>query len=140
MLKLDEPFRYQEIFIISLCQIVEIWGLRVKNCFCSFQLIFCPFNLNPWIHIYLRIWIQRAKILRILWNRITRTVIIKAILSIQDIRNMKQRLRLILKLLPLMMRKLQIWVNLILAKLAENVPLPPFTCRDDLFKTTSFSK
>ena len=30
MLKLDEPFRNQEIFIISLFSIVQIWVLRVK--------------------------------------------------------------------------------------------------------------
>ena len=29
MLKLDESFRNQEIFIISLFSIVQIWGLRV---------------------------------------------------------------------------------------------------------------
>ena len=44
MLKLNETFRNQEIFIIS---IVQIWGLRV-NFFCSFLLIFCP--LDP--HIF----------------------------------------------------------------------------------------
>ena len=30
MLKLDEPFRNQEIFIISLFSIVKTWVLRVK--------------------------------------------------------------------------------------------------------------
>ena len=30
MLKLNEPFRNQEIFIISLLLIVQIWGLRVN--------------------------------------------------------------------------------------------------------------
>ena len=33
MLKLNEPFRNQEIFIISLFSIVLIWGLRVINFF-----------------------------------------------------------------------------------------------------------
>ena len=36
MLKLDEPFRNQEIFIISLFSIVQIWVLRVKICFLQF--------------------------------------------------------------------------------------------------------
>ena len=47
MLKLDEPFRNQEIFIISPYSIVQIWVLRV-NFFCSFWLIICP--LDP--HIF----------------------------------------------------------------------------------------
>ena len=33
MLKLDEPFRNQEIFIISLFSIVQIWDLRVNKFF-----------------------------------------------------------------------------------------------------------
>ena len=52
MLKLDEPFRNHEIFIISLFSIVQIWGLRVN--------FFLQFFVN-----ILRIWIQEAKILRI---------------------------------------------------------------------------
>ena len=31
MLKLDEPFRNEEIFIISLFSNVQIWGLGVKK-------------------------------------------------------------------------------------------------------------
>ena len=60
MLKLDEPFRNQEIFIMSLFSIFQIWGLRV-----FFLLIFIPFDPDPWICIFLRIRIQEAKILRI---------------------------------------------------------------------------
>ena len=36
MLKLDEPFRNQEIFIISLFSIVKIWVLRLKFFFLQF--------------------------------------------------------------------------------------------------------
>ena len=36
MLKLDEPFRNQEIFEISLFSIVQIWVLRVKFFFAVF--------------------------------------------------------------------------------------------------------
>ena len=56
MLKLDEPFRYQEIFIISLCQIVEIWGLRVKNLFLQFLVDILPLqseSMDPHIFAYL---------------------------------------------------------------------------------------
>ena len=68
ILKLDEPFRNQEIFIISLFSIVQIWVLRFNFFFCSFWLIFCPLDPDPWIRIFLRnrIRIQEAKILRIL--------------------------------------------------------------------------
>ena len=52
MLKLDEPFRNQEIFIISLFSIVQIWVLRVKFGFCSFWLIFCPLDPDPWNRIF----------------------------------------------------------------------------------------
>ena len=65
MLKLDEPFRNQEIFIISLFLIVQIWVLRVDLFCCSFWLIFCPLDSDPLIRIFLRIRIQEAKILRI---------------------------------------------------------------------------
>ena len=51
MLKLDEPFRNQEIFIISFLT-VQIWVQRVKKIFCSFWLIFCPMNPDPWIRIF----------------------------------------------------------------------------------------
>ena len=56
MLKLNEPFRNQEIFIMSLFSIVQIWVLRVIF-FCSFRLIF----------------FQEAKILRIQRIRILST-------------------------------------------------------------------
>ena len=46
MLKLDEPFRKQEIFIISLFSIVQIW-VESKFFFCSFWLIFCPLDPDP---------------------------------------------------------------------------------------------
>ena len=73
MLKLDEPFRNQEIFIISLFLIVQTWVWRVKFLFCSFWLIFCPLDPDPWIRIFLRILIQEAKILRIQRIRILST-------------------------------------------------------------------
>ena len=38
MLKLDEPFKNQEIFLISLFSIVQIWVLRV-NFFCCSVLV-----------------------------------------------------------------------------------------------------
>ena len=41
MLKLDEPFRNQEIFIISLFSIVQIWILRV-NFFLQFLVDILP--------------------------------------------------------------------------------------------------
>ena len=47
MLELDEPFRKQEIFTISLFSIVQIWVLRVKFYFCSIWLIFCPLDPDP---------------------------------------------------------------------------------------------
>ena len=47
MLKLDEPFRDQEIFII-IFSTVGIWVLRVKKfLFCSFWMIFCPLDSDP---------------------------------------------------------------------------------------------
>ena len=46
MLKLDEQFRNQKIFIISLFSIFKIWVLRV-NFFCSFWLTFCPLDPDP---------------------------------------------------------------------------------------------
>ena len=42
MLKLDEPFRNQEIFIISLFSIVQIWVLRVKCFFLQFLVDYFP--------------------------------------------------------------------------------------------------
>ena len=36
MLKLDEPFRNQEIFIISLFSIVQIWVVKVNFFFAVF--------------------------------------------------------------------------------------------------------
>ena len=67
---LNEPFRNQEIFSISLFSIVQIWVLRVKLKKKSFWLIFCPLDPDTWIRIFLRIRIQEAKILRIQWIRI----------------------------------------------------------------------
>ena len=59
MLKLNKPFRIQEICIISFIELFgfEVWELIFS---CSFLLIFCP--VDP--HI-LRIRIQEAKISRI---------------------------------------------------------------------------
>ena len=69
MLKLDEPSRNKEIFIISLFLNSSDLGFESKHFFCSFWLIFCPGFLDPdsWICIFLRIriWIQEAKNLRI---------------------------------------------------------------------------
>ena len=62
MLKLYEPFRNQEIFIIYLFSIVQSRIRENKSFFCSFRLKFCP--LDPDQHI-LRIWIQEDEILRI---------------------------------------------------------------------------
>ena len=42
MLKLDELFRNQEIFIISLLSIVQIWVLRVKFFFLQFLVHILP--------------------------------------------------------------------------------------------------
>ena len=42
MLKLDEPFRNQEIFIISLFSIVQIWVLRVNKLFLQFLVDIFP--------------------------------------------------------------------------------------------------
>ena len=53
ILKLDEPFRNEEIFIISLSFFsqVQIWGFGVKKIFfCSFWLIFYPLDPDP--HIF----------------------------------------------------------------------------------------
>ena len=45
MLKLDEPFRDQGSFIISLFSTVKIWVLRVKSCLqLIIWLIICPFD------------------------------------------------------------------------------------------------
>ena len=73
ILKLDEPFRNEEIFIISLFSKVQIWGFGVKKIFCSFWLIFYPLDPDPWIRIFLRIRIQEAKVLRIQRIRILST-------------------------------------------------------------------
>ena len=58
ILKLDEPFRNEEIFIISLFSKVQIWGLGVKKFFCSFWLLFYPLDPGPWIRIFLQIRIR----------------------------------------------------------------------------------
>ena len=53
MLKLDEPFRNQEIFIISLFLIVKTWVLRVNLFFLQFLVDILPFgsgSVNP--HIF----------------------------------------------------------------------------------------
>ena len=62
ILKRDEPFRNEEISIISLLSKVQILDLEV---ICSFWLIFYPLDPDPWVCIFLRIRIQEAKILRI---------------------------------------------------------------------------
>ena len=75
ILTLDKPFKDEEIFIISLFSKVQNQGLGVKKfCFCSFWLIFYPLDPDPWIHIFLSIRIQEAKILRIQRIRILSTV------------------------------------------------------------------
>ena len=42
MLKLDQPLRNQEIFIISLFLIVQIWILRVNFFLLQFLVVFLP--------------------------------------------------------------------------------------------------
>ena len=79
MLKLVEPFGNEESFLISLFSKVQIWF------FCSFWLIFCPLDPDPWIRIFLRIRIQEAKILRIQRIRILST----------DLQGYPQRVRLL---------------------------------------------
>ena len=64
MLKLDEPFRNKEIFIISLFFNSSDLGFEIKIFFCSFGWYFAP-----WIWIR----IQEAKILRIQRIRILST-------------------------------------------------------------------
>ena len=49
ILKLDEPFRNDDIFIISLFSNVQIWVLRVKIFFCSFWSIFYLLDPEPYI-------------------------------------------------------------------------------------------
>ena len=61
MLKLNEPFRNQEIFIISL--FFQYFRFGVSIIFLQFLLIYCPLDPDPWIRIFIRI--QEAKILRI---------------------------------------------------------------------------
>ena len=52
-LKLDEPFKNEEIFIISFFQKFRIRVLGVKKYFfCSSWLIFYPLDPDPWIRIY----------------------------------------------------------------------------------------
>ena len=68
ILKLDEPFRNEEIFIISLFSKVQIWVLGVKKFFS----VFCCY-FTPWIRRFLRIRIQEANILRIQRIRILTT-------------------------------------------------------------------
>ena len=67
ILNLDKQFRNEEIFIISFFSSkLQILVLGVKNVFfCSFWLIFYPLDPDPLIRIFLRIRIQKAKILRI---------------------------------------------------------------------------
>ena len=55
ILKLNEPFRNEEIFTISLFSKVQIWVLGVKFFFCSFWLIFYHLDPDLWIRIFLRI-------------------------------------------------------------------------------------
>ena len=64
MLKLYEPSRNQEIFIIFFLSLDL--GFERKIFSFSFWLIFsCPLDPDPWICMFLRIRIQEAKILRI---------------------------------------------------------------------------
>ena len=66
IIKLDEPLRNEDIFIISLFTEIQIWVLGLKKFFfCSFWLIFYALDPDPWIRIFLLIRIQEAKILRI---------------------------------------------------------------------------
>ena len=55
ILQLDEPFRNEEIFIISLFFKVHILDLEVKKVFFAvFWLIFCPLDPDSWIRIFSR--------------------------------------------------------------------------------------
>ena len=64
MLKLDEPFRNQEIFIISLFLIVQIWVLRVN----FFFLAVCGWYFAPWApDPDLKHWFE-TYILSIMWR------------------------------------------------------------------------
>ena len=65
MIKLDEPFRNQEIFIISLFFISSDLGFRSEKVFFQFLVDFLHLDPDPWICIVLRIRIQAAKIIRI---------------------------------------------------------------------------
>jgi len=74
--KLNEPFRNEEIFIISLFFKSSDLGFRSKNFFSAVLFkIFYPLDPDPWIRILLqiRIRIQEAKILRIQRIRILNT-------------------------------------------------------------------
>ena len=72
ILKLDEPFRYEEIFyILSFFKSSDLGFRSKKVFFCSFWLIFYK-DPDSWIGIFLRIRIriQEAKIFRIQQIRI----------------------------------------------------------------------
>ena len=62
ILKLDEPFRNQKIFIISLFKSSDLGFRSKKVLFCIFWLIVYPLDPDSWI--------SKAKILRIQRNRI----------------------------------------------------------------------
>ena len=70
ILKLNEPFRNEEICIISLSFKSSDLGFRSKDFFYNFWLIFYPLDPDPWTRI-------------ILWIRIlnTGTIITRAVLK-----------------------------------------------------------
>ena len=74
ILKLDEPFRNEEIFMIFFFKSSDLGFWSKKHFFCSFWLIFSPLDPDRWIRKFLQIRIQEAKILRICWIRILSTV------------------------------------------------------------------
>ena len=53
MLKLDEPFRNQDIFIICLFSKVQIWVLGAKKCFSQFLVDILPLGSGSMdLHIF----------------------------------------------------------------------------------------
>ena len=64
MLKLDEPFRDQEIFKIFLFSTVQIWVLRIKKFFFADLSSYFP----PWIQEAKILPIQRIRILSTVYN------------------------------------------------------------------------
>ena len=87
ILKLDEPFRNEKIFIISLFfKSSDLCFFLSRKCFFVVEilLIFYPLDPDPWV--FLRIRIREAKILRIqrIRIRILSTALNKSYLVIES--------------------------------------------------------